>query len=582
MKRDIVNSIMSREYSAVIRNARVLNVFTGEVIFADIGIAGPKIGEITEDGGSLNAPVQIDADGQFAIPGLIDSHVHIESSMVTPRWFGDAVVPKGTTTAVADPHEIANVLGVDGVRLMHDDSDGGLLQVFLQAPSCVPSVPALETAGAAIGPDEVSAILALERSLGLAEVMDFPAVINGDPRMKAILRAALTASGVISGHAPGLRGRELAAYVAGGPQSDHENLSEEEILDKLRSGMWVEARLSSHSQSVSMVARVLGRLPSAPPNVVLCTDDTLPTDLVRRGHMNYVVARCVSQGIRPETAIRMATLNAALRFGFRDRGAISPGKRADICLVPELETCEPTVVLIAGREAARDGSALIEPSEFPDLNAARGTVRLPDGLSPESLVVNVDEATTRVFVNAVHVDEVPLLTKKRTVEIEARNGHVAVSPEKDIASVAVIERHGRDGSIGRGFVSGLHLRYGAVATTVAHDSHNLVVVGYDPSDMLIAAREVERLGGGVVFVRSGNVVARLELSVAGLMSARPVPDVARDLERLQRSLTDAGVGGVDPLMGFLVLSLPVIPELRITNRGLVDVNTQRIIPVVQQ
>lgn len=582
MERDIVNSIMNREYSAVVRNARVLNVFTGEVIFADIGIAGQKIGEVTEDRGSLKAPVEIDADGQFAIPGLIDSHVHIESSMVTPRWFGDAVVPKGTTTVVADPHEIANVLGVDGVRFMHADSDGGPLQVFLQAPSCVPSVPALETAGAAIGPDEVSAILALERSLGLAEVMDFPAVINGDPRMSAILRAASAASDVISGHAPGLRGRDLSAYIAGGPQSDHENLSEEEILEKLRGGMWVEARLSSHSESVSMVARVLSRLPSVPPNVVLCTDDTLPTDLVRRGHMNHVVAGCVSQGIRPETAIRMATLNAALRFGLRDRGAISPGKRADICLVPALETCEPTVVLVAGQEAARNGSVLIAGGESQDVDAVRGTVRLPDGLSPESLVVRVDESATRVLVNAVHVGDVPLLTEKRTVEVEARSGRVAVSPEKDIAAVAVIERHGRDGSIGRGFVSGLHLKYGAVATTVAHDSHNLVVVGYDASDMLMAAREVERLGGGVVFVRSGSVLARLELSVAGLMSARPVPEVARDLERLQRALTDAGVRGMDPLMGFLVLSLPVIPELRITNRGLVDVNTQSIIPVVQQ
>ncbi len=582
MEKDVVSSIMNCEYSVVVRNARVLNVYTGEVLDADVGIAGGSIGEVTLDRGSLRGSAEIDAGGQFAIPGLIDSHVHIESSMVTPRWFGEAVVPKGTTTAVADPHEIANVLGVDGVRFMHADSEGGPLQVFFQAPSCVPSVPALETAGAVIGPDEISAILAMERSLGLGEVMDFAAVINGDPRMSAILRAASAASDVISGHAPGLRGRDLAAYIAGGPQSDHENLSEEEILEKLRGGMWVEARLSSHSESVSMVAKVLGRLPSMPPNVVLCTDDTLPTDLVRRGHLNHVVSKCVSEGIRAEDAIRMATLNAAMRFGLRDRGAISPGKRADICLVPELETCEPTMVLVEGREAARNGSTVIAAGESRNLDCARGTVRLPNGLSPESLVTYVDESITSVLVNAVHVDDVPLLTRKRAVEIEACKGRVAVSPERDVAAVAVIERHGRDGSIGRGFVSGLHLNYGAVATTVAHDSHNLVVVGYDPSDMLTAAREVERLGGGVAFVRSGSVVASLELSVAGLMSARPVPEVARDLERLQRSLTDAGVGGMDPLMPFLVLSLPVIPELRMTNRGLVDVETQKIIPVVLQ
>lgn len=326
----LVGCIMKREYSLVIRNARVVNVFTGEVTLADLGVACGKIGEVTSERGALTAPVEVDAEGQFAIPGLIDSHVHIESSMVTPRWFSAAVVPQGTTTVIADPHEIANVMGIDGVRFMHEDSGQLPLQVYLQAPSCVPSVPGFETAGASIGPEEILEMLSFERTLGLGEVMDFAGVINQDARMSSILSAAATASSIISGHAPALRGRDLAAYVAAGPQSDHENLSEDEIVDKLRNGMVVEARYSSHSESLSYLAKAVQSLKCVPPNVVLCTDDTLPTDLLRRGHLNHAVSQCIDQGIRPIDAIRMATLNAAERFGLRDRGAIAPGRRAEI------------------------------------------------------------------------------------------------------------------------------------------------------------------------------------------------------------------------------------------------------------
>lgn len=580
MDTSLIDCIMKREYSLVIRNARVVNVFTGEIIDADIGIAGGKIGEITTDRGTLHAPVYIDAEGQFAIPGLIDSHVHIESSMVTPRWFCAAVVPHGTTTVVADPHEIANVLGVEGVRFMHSDSDNLPLQVFLQAPSCVPAVPAFETAGAEIGAQEVTEMLEFDRALGLGEVMDIAGVINRDPRMMSILSAAAKATRVVSGHAPGLRSKELAAYVAAGPQSDHENLSVDEILDKIRAGMVVEARYSSHSESISLLAQALESLPSLPTNVVLCTDDTLPTDLMRRGHINHVISQCVRRGIKPVDAIRMATWNPAVRFGLTDRGAIAPGKRADICLVPDLENCEPALVLVGGCEVARDGRLIIEVQESQVADSVRGTVILPEGLSPESLLIDVPEGRNQVTITAIHVGEVPLVTERRTLTLPVRDGKVAVSPEADVAAVAVVERHGRGGGVGRGFVSGLNLKEGALATTVSHDSHNVVVVGYDSSDMWAAVKEVERIGGGVAFVCNGEVAARLELSVAGLMSPRPVPEVASELRSLQRCLTESGIRGDDPLMGFLILSLPVIPEVRLTNAGLVDVVKQEIIPAV--
>lgn len=581
MGTSLVESIMSRQYSMVIRNARVVNVFTGEIILADIGIANGKIGEIAEERGMLRAPVQIDAEGQFAIPGLIDSHVHIESSMVTPRWFCAAVVPAGTTTVVADPHEIANVLGVEGVRFMHDDSKNLPLQVFLQAPSCVPSVPTFETAGASIGPQEIAAMLGFERSLGLGEVMDFAGVINGDPRMTSILAAAAQISPVISGHAPGLRGRELAAYVASGPQSDHENLSVDEILDKIRNGLVVEARFSSHSESISMLAEALRRLPSFPSNVVLCTDDTLPTDLLRRGHLNCALSHCVANGIRPVDAVRMATWNAAVRFGLRDRGAIAPGMRADICLVPDLERFEPSLVLVGGCEVARDGCLIVDIEESPVPDSVRGTVVLPSDLDAESLFVEVDCDCDRVAVTAIHVGDVPLVTERRSFTLPVRDRRVVVSPEANVAAAAVIERHGKGGGVGRGFVSGLGLKDGALATTVSHDSHNLIVVGYKAEDMWAAVKEVERMGGGVAFVRGGQVVSKIELSVAGLMSPRPVHAVAGELEQLHRSLAESGIKGDDPLMGFLVLSLPVIPEIRLTNKGLVDVCRQEIIQPIQ-
>jgi len=572
-------------YDIVIRGGNVVNVFTGEIVPAEIGIYDGQFGEIRTVGGSgqhLEGATVVDVDGAYVTPGLIDSHLHIESSMMTPVHFAQAVLPCGTTCVAVDPHEIANVLGIEGVRYMVETSRSIPLSVYVQVPSCVPAVPDKETAGAVFSVKEISEMLDWDDTIALAEVMDYPGVINGESRMRSILAAARSKGVIICGHCPMLTGSGLAAYLAAGPRSDHEFVAGDEVLEKLRAGMFIEARVSSHSQNVSVLAGVLEKLGHLPPNVVLCTDDVLPNDVVGRGHMDFAIRKAISAGITPVDAVRMATINAANRYRLWDRGAVAPGRRADLCIVPDLNDFRVDAVYVKGRKVAEAGRLVVDiPVQMHPVES-RNTVTLPPGRDSDVLIPPTPVTDGTVMANVMRVNNQSLLVEWEKRQLLIADGKPQLGPEMDLALVAVIERHTGTGNVGFGLVSGLGLAEGAVATTVAHDSHNLLVAGYDMEEMWAAVLALKESGGGVVYVRQGQVAGMVELPVAGLLSLLPAGELAPKLEDLQQRLKNAGIAYDDPLMAFLILALPVIPRLRLTDKGLVDVDKQEMVPLFNE
>jgi adenine deaminase len=547
----------------VLRNGRVVNVFSGDIHEADVAIADGRVIGF----GKYRSRADIDVRGGYIAPGFIDGHIHIESTMLTPRELARAVVPAGTTAIVADPHEIANVLGVEGIHYMLRASEGLPLRVFLMLPSCVP-VTDMETAGAEVGPFEISALLPHPRVLGLAEMMNYPGVVAGDPKVLAKIRACAHAR--IDGHAPGLSGMALNAYLAAGIKSDHECVTADEALEKLRAGMHVFIREGSVAKNLDALLPVVRGT-----NAVRCglvTDDRHPTDLLREGHVNYLLQRAVALGLSPVTALQLVTINPAKYFFTSDLGAIAPGYHADLVVLDDLRSFQARLVFQDGTVVARDGE-LVAPLPEP-VASPRGTLNVAQ-MSLERFAVPAAAQEVRV------IDVVPgqLLTRKRLEHLPQRDGVVVADPKRDIAKLAVVERHRASGNVGVGFVRGLGLRYGAIASTVAHDSHNLVVAGVDDSDMLTAARTVTAMQGGLVVVRDGEVLASLRLPLAGLMTERPLEEVARATERILEAARALGSRLDDVFMVLSFLALPVIPSLRLTDRGLVDVEAFRIVPL---
>jgi adenine deaminase len=565
----------------VLRNGRVINVFTGEIIEADVAIAEDRIvgvgpGEFAslDEAVTFDGKEEIDLGGRYVCPGLIDAHVHVESSMVTPPYFARAVIPRGTTTVVSDPHEIANVAGADGVRYMLDVSEGLPLTLYVMLPSCVPATH-MATAGAELTADDLVDLADLPRVVGLAEFMNVPGLVLGDPMVVAKIEAFQEK--VIDGHAPGVRGRWLQAYVGAGPGSDHECTAADEMIEKLRLGMMVFIRQATGAKNLRVLVPAVTAENSR--RCGFCTDDRHPADLLDEGHLDYLIRLAVAEGLDPVTAIRMATLNTAEWFRLRDRGAVGPGKRADLVVFSNLQDFRAEMVFAGGQLAARDGEPVgTWPESKVDASGVRGTV----GVDWEevSFAIPVPDPDARA-VKARVIGLVPdQIVTEHTVElVPVWDGEAVADVGRDILKLAVIERHRGTGNVGLGFVQGLELEHGALAGSVGHDAHNLIVAGCDDASMMTAARRVGDLGGGLVAAVGEEVLGEVPLPIAGLMSDRPLETVRRQMDELVRAAHSMGSGLHDPLMTLGFLALEVIPALKLTDQGLVDVEQFDFVPL---
>lgn len=563
-------------FDRLIINAILIDMVTGERRAADVGLTGPLIASVHAPGSRSDATDIIDAQGGYLSPGLIDTHMHVESSMVTPAAYAAAVVPRGVTTAVWDPHEFGNVHGLAGVDAALAASEGLPLRFAVLAPSCVPSAPGLELAGADFGPEEIAALLARPGITGIAEVMNMRGVISGEPRMSGIVQAGLAAGKPVCGHARGLTGPDLAAFMAAGVTSDHELTSAADLMEKLRAGLSIELR-GSHDHLLPEFVEALNTLGHLPQTVTLCTDDVFPDDLAKAGGLDDVVRRLVRYGLKPEWALQAATLNGARRLGREDLGLIAAGRRADLVIFADLESFTARQVIVSGEVVARDGKMLAELRSSA-LSGLRGSMKISQ-LSPDDFRV----ATAGSRVKLATIDR-PRFTRWGTVEADVRGGFVV--PPQETTLIAVAHRHGRADSRPRvGFLREWGRWNGAFATTVSHDSHNLTVFGGSAEDLATAANAVIEAGGGMAVASQGKVLAVLPLPLSGLVSDAPLGEVAEGFARV-RAAMDEVVTWQPPYLVFkacfgATLACNAGPHQ--TDRGIADVETGRVLesPVLE-
>ncbi len=555
-----------RPADLVIRNGRLVDVHTREVLDGmEIAVAEGRVAMFGECGHTVGAETEtIDAEGAYLVPGLIDTHLHVESVMVTVTRFAEAVLPLGTTTVFIDNHEMANVFGLEGMRWFLEEGRCLPLKVFLAVPSCVPALPGFEDAGAALGPGEIREALGWEGVAGLGEMMNMPGVIAGDENVHAVIAATLESGLPVTGHwsLTGQRDHRLQAYIAAGVDSCHETTTREDALAKLRAGMWVQFREGSTFRDVAVLAPVLTEDGVDSRHCLLVTDDVLPDTVVAEGHMDRVVRRAIEEGIDPLVAIQMATVNGAEYFGMRhDLGSIAPGRLADILFVEDLRDFRAHRVLVDGQ-----APGALPGYEYP--REAYESIRLARPLTADDL--KIEASGKRVRVRAIGVASGSVTTEHVIIEAPVSDGEVRASAELDLAKAASIERHGGPGTIGLGFVTGFGLQRGAVGSTVAHDNHNVLVAGMSDADMMLAVERLAEVGGGMIAVADGEVLALVELPIGGLISDRPVAEVAEQTLALSEAYRQLGSPVESPEMIFSFLSLGVIPALRLTNRGLVD------------
>ena len=542
------------EADLLLRGGRVVNVFTHEILDTPVAIQGDRIVGF----GEFPAREVIDLDGRYVCPGLIDAHVHIEIAMLPPHRFADAVLPHGVTTVICDPHEVANVLGLSGVRYMLDDSEGLDLSVFVMAPSCVPT-SAMETSGGSLPVDDLVALSDHPRVIGLAEMMNFPGVLAGDDDVLEKLRGF--AGRPVDGHIPGLTGRDLEAYAGAGMSSDHESVSADEAREKLRLGMTVFLREATNARNLLDVLPAVDQYSAR--RCAFATDDRVLGELLRDGSVDALVRLAIGAGLDPVTALTMATLNPAEHYGLRDRGGVAPGRRADLLVTSDLEALPADLVIAGGRVVARDGRRMRD--------SPAGAVTPPQAFRvrwPEDLRLPATGRRARV----IGIVEDQLLTTAAVEEVPVQDGVAVADPGRDLLRLSVIERHRGTGNVGMGYVRGFGLQSGAMASSVANDSHNLVIVAADDEDGLLAARTVAEMGGGIAVVDAGELRAALALPIAGLMADRAPEVVADDLDAVTESARQLGCTVAAPFMAMSFLALPVIPHLKLTDRGLVDVD----------
>ena len=541
----------------VIAGGHVLSVFTKEWLDVDVAVVDGFVVGL----GRYQGRERLDVSGKYVVPGFIDAHMHIESSKLMLDEFSRAVLAHGTTAVVADPHEVANVLGTDGIHWLLDCCDNVPLDVFVMASSCVPA-SSFESPRRPFTPGDIESLLRRHRTIGVAEMMNFPGVIAGDAGELAKLETRLTDH--VDGHAPGVRGPRLNAYLAAGIRSDHESTTFEEALEKRRLGMWVMLREATGARNLKDLLPLVKQ--HGTNQCMFCTDDREPDFIVEEGHINQMVRVAVEEGVSPEDAVVMATINPAMYHRLWRLGAIAPGYQADILVLDDLKSFRPRHVLKRGA-----------PPQIKKLDVPEW-VRQTVNLGP------VDEASFRIAagpkkIRVIHVIPAQLLTGVDTVEPSVRDGQLIADPSRDLVKIAVLERHHATGRVGLGFATNVGLKRGAFASTVAHDAHNVVVLGIDDRDMAACAARLAEIGGGIVIAEGGKAVEELPLPIAGLMSDRPLAEVHERLRSMERRLAAMGSTMAAPFMTLSFLALSVIPELKITDRGLVDVGRFELVPL---
>lgn len=553
----------------VIRNCQVVNVFSGKIQKGDIAICGTQIAGI----GQYKGLQEVDGQGRYALPGLIDSHIHIESSYVSPEELGRLLVPHGAATIIADPHEIVNVCGLQGLEYMMEAAKKTALDIRFMVPSCVPATP-FEHAGAVIEAADMEKPLEKEEVLGLGEFMNFPGVIQGDEEALDKLMAAYRAGKLIDGHAPGIFGRELNAYAAAGIRGDHECSSLKEMEERLDRGMYVLMRQGSACHDLKTLVK--GVTQNNSRRCLLCSDDRQPKTILSEGHLDYHLRVCVKAGIDPVTAVRMATLNAAECFRLYDRGAIGPGYRADVVLVDDLTDFNVNQVWIAGKLTAKEG-VYLPKTEKQDISSVRRSVYLKD-FSGEKLKMHL----SKDVVNVIEIMPGGVVTKRAKEKIKLdEQGEFVYEKDRDIVKVAVVERHKGTGNVACGFLKGYGIKEGALALSVAHDSHNIIAVGVNDQEMEFAVKSLAQQEGGIVLVKNKKIIESMPLPIAGLMSDQRGEWVEEKLTAIhQKAYEELGIlGEVEPVMTLCFMSLAVIPEIKLTDMGLFDVTSFSFIPV---
>ena len=554
----------------VIKNANVVNVLSEEIYKGDIAIVDGIIAGIGEN---YSGKKEIDVNGAYVSPSFIDGHVHLESAMMLPKEFASVVLPAGTTTVIIDPHEISNVLGLHGISFMHEAVKNLPMDVFTMLPSCVPATP-FETSGFDLNSYDLSLLIDKPWVLGLAEMMNFPGVLNLDNNVMAKLELAKSKEKRIDGHAPYLSGKDLCAYVASGVKSDHECTTPEEAIERIRLGMYVMIREGTAAKDLDALLPVLKNCNTR--KCIFVTDDRHPSDL--KEHINGMVRRAVEAGVDPIKAIQVASLNTAEYFGLQNLGAIAPGYKADLLVLPDLKSFKPDIVMKNGNVIAHNGKLAIEIPQGEAL-AVRNSVNVR-WITPEDFKISVNEPDGKIGVKALEVIPHQLITKSIETEALVEDGNAISNIENDTLKICVIERHRATGNIGKGFVKGFNLKCGAIASTVAHDSHNMIVIGTNDADMYTAAVTLIKCKGGKVVVKDGEIISELALPIAGLMSDREFDYVVDKCEELNQAAHSIGCELNDPFMTMGFLSLPVIPELKITDKGVFDTNKFDFIDVI--
>jgi adenine deaminase len=563
---DIIHAASGqRPADLVLANARFVNVFDGRLSRGNIAVQNGTIVGI----GDYAARETVDLNGRIVLPGFIDPHVHIESAMTSVTEFARAVAPHGVTTVVADPHEIANVLGAAGLRYMIAAAEDQPIHIYYTLSSCVPATE-LETSGARLSAEDLVPFLDREIVLGLAEMMNFPGVIATDPAVMEKINLAKQVRKPIDGHAPGLSGTSLNAYLCAGIASDHECTRAEEAREKLAAGMAIMIREGSGAKNLDDLFPVI--TPRTYRRMMWCTDDRHPHDLLTEGSIDFILRRAIAKGLDPIMAVTMATLIPADYFGLKDAGAIAPGRKADLVVVGDLKAVDIEQVYCSGKKVAQNG-AMCSGMGRP------APVSVPASMKIAPAEVDIAIRAEGLRMRVIKIIPNQIVTAEKICETRVRDGEAVSDPDQDLLKIAVINRHTATGSIGKGFVSGIGLKNGAIASTVAHDSHNIIGVGVHDKDLKAAVAAIIEMQGGLVVVSEGAVRAALPLPIGGLMSDAPLRAVCTELDRLLSATQDLGSRLQDPFMTLSFLALPVIPSLKITDKGLVDVDRFQIVPL---